>query len=439
MSRRTPVVDVLLWATVFSITFAKVRWPVGGVDVNLSDIAATLCVLAFLVSRIRRRDWRLPRASLVVAAFFAAFLVVYLIGYFNLETSADRDLFAKGMAKFAVHFAFLLVAVVHLARRTERFYWQTLGWFVAGIAVNSAYGLLELGYAEATGGELDQLVLTPLVGETTGGINYFGSVNGTAVYRTNALTLDPNHLAIMLLVPLLVLLPIYLRVERGNALRTLLAFLLGFLFVVELATLSRSGLLGLTVGLAVLAPVYWRLVLTVRFLVPLGAVLTVVGFVVAQRSELFETVFRARTSLRTSSVHFDFYELVQPAFDLHPVFGRGLNTFAAYFEFLTGRENWGPHSYYVAVLIESGIVGVVLFVGFIAYVLHRLGALRRLGRTLAGAGDAAATHVRPLAWGLTGALAGTLAANAFYLTMQMYYFFIFLMLALAAPIVFARR
>ena len=37
----------------------------------------------------------------------------------------------------------------------------------------------------------------------------------------------------------------------------------------------------------------------------------------------------------------------------------------------------------------------------------------------------------------TAALAGTLAANAFYLTMQMYYFYAFVALALAIPAVFA--
>ena len=42
-------------------------------------------------------------------------------------------------------------------------------------------------------------------------------------------------------------------------------------------------------------------------------------------------------------------------------------------------------------------------------------------------------HVRPLAWGLTAALAGTMAANFFYLTMQFYYFFGFVALALALP------
>ena len=41
-------------------------------------------------------------------------------------------------------------------------------------------------------------------------------------------------------------------------------------------------------------------------------------------------------------------------------------------------------------------------------------------------------------WGLTAALAGTLASNIFYLTMQMYYFTVFAALVVAAPVVFSR-
>ena len=40
---------------------------------------------------------------------------------------------------------------------------------------------------------------------------------------------------------------------------------------------------------------------------------------------------------------------------------------------------------------------------------------------------------------MTAALAGTMAANVFYLTMSFYYFYFFAMLALAVPIVFGRR
>ena len=65
-------------------------------------------------------------------------------------------------------------------------------------------------------------------------------------------------------------------------------------------------------------------------------------------------------------------------------------------------------------------------------------AARALGRALAAARDPLAPRVRPLAWGCTAALAGTLASNAFYLTMQFYYFYAFAVLVLALPIVFGR-
>jgi len=441
MSRRAPLVDALLLATVFAVTFANVRWVVGGVDVNVSDVTASLFLVAFALSRLERHDWGFPRTSATLAVFFAAFTLAYLVGFFNLQTTDDRDLFAKGIAKFAIHFVFLVAAVAHLARRSESFYWRTLGAFTAGIAVNAAYGLLELVIAETTGGNLDKAVLGAVGAYQRGGINVFGAVGGESVYRTNALTLDPNHLGIMLLVPLLALLPVYLRLERGHRLRAPLAALLAFLLLIELATLSRSGLLGLAVGLSVLALPYRRLLLKPRLLLPLVGLSGLVAAIVTQRSDFFETVLRARATFGGGStrVHLEIYDLLPPALDAHPLFGLGVNTFSSYYEFVTGKTNFGPHSYYVALLTETGIVGGLLFLCYLVYLFQRLGAFRELGRGLARAGDAAAARVRPLAWGLTAALAGTLAANAFYLTMQMYYFFVFAMLALAAPVVYSRR
>jgi O-antigen ligase len=162
---------------------------------------------------------------------------------------------------------------------------------------------------------------------------------------------------------------------------------------------------------------------------------------VLQRTNFFATVFHARTSVSTGSVrvHIDLYRLVLPAMDAHPLFGLGLNTFSSYYEFVTGLTNWGPHSFYIALLSETGIVGTVLFLLYLVYLFSRLAALREMGRRLAAAGEAGARTVRPLAWGLTAALLGTLAANAFYLTMQFYYFFVLALFVLAAPVVFARR
>ncbi len=438
---RTRVADALLLANVFTITWAQVRWAAGGADVNISDVTAAVFLVAYAATCAGRADWRFPRSVGVLLLFFALFSIVYLMAFFNLETLADRELFAKGIVKFALHFLFLVCAVAHLAERSEAMYWRTLGWFVGGMVANGLYGLLELAVAEGSGRNLDQTVLSPIGAYQRGGINVYGAVNGSTVYRTNALTLDPNHLGIMLIVPLLILLPIYLRLERGHRMRVPLALVLAFLAFVELATLSRSGLLGLAVGLVVLAIPYRRYIFTARFLVPLALLLGVIAVIIAQRTSFFETVFRARTTVGGGStrVHLELYELLPPVIGDHPLFGLGINTFSSYYEFVTGLSNWGPHSYYVALLTETGIVGTVLFLAYLVYLFRRLGALRRLGRALASAGDAAAARVRPLGWGLTAALVGTLVANAFYLTMQMYYFFVLALLVLAAPLVFGRR
>src|SRR2546423_14995947 len=123
----------------------------------------------------------------------------------------------------------------------------------------------------------------------------------------------------------------------------------------------------------------------------------------------------------------------------HPLFGLGLNNFSVYYDFVTGQTNRGPHSFYVALIVETGLVGTLVFALFLRYLFVRLRAARRLGRALAAARDPLAARLRPPAWGLTATLAGTMAANAFYLTMQFYYFYFVAILWLAPPGVFRRE
>jgi O-antigen ligase len=333
-----------------------------------------------------------------------------------------------------LHFLFLVVGIAYLARRSERFYWTTLAVFLAGFVANAGYGIVQLGTAEVLGINLDQSVLSPITGGASQ-INIYGAIEGASVFRPNALTGDPNHLGIELVVPLLMLAPIYLRLERGNRLKLPLACVLAFLLVVELATLSRSGLLGLGVGLLVLVVPYRHRLATPEFLLPLGAVAGVIAVVLAARWEFFLQVLRSRvdTGANGTSTHFDVYGFIPDVLSSHPLFGLGLNNFSVYYEFVTGRTNFGPHSFYVATLVETGLVGTALFAAFLVYLFRRLGRLRAIGRTLGS------PRIRPLAWGMTAALVGTIAANAFYLTMSFYYFFAFALLALAAPIVFSRR
>jgi O-antigen ligase len=436
--RESRLVPFFFLAAAFCCTFAKVQWNVAG-SVFLADLTALGFLFFYALDRLGRRGGPAPRTAAVLLGFAAAFLLVYLIGFFNLETGQALDQFGKGIVKWLLHFAFLVVGVIYLARKPRAFYWRTLAWFLGGIAVNGAYGVLQLLAAQA-GHNLDSLVLEPLT-RGASQINVYGAVNGSSVYRPNALTGDPNHLGIELVLPILILVPIYLRLERGHRLRTPLAVLIGFLLLVELATLSRSGVLGLAVGALVLLVPYRHLLFSRLALLPLALVALPVAFEVYRRRHFFDVVLRSRlqTGGRSTTAHFGVYDFVPQVLHQHPLFGLGFNNFSVYYEFVTGKTNWGPHSYYVALLVEGGLVGTVLFAVFLWYLFARLGVARRLGRALAVAGDPLAARVRPLAWGMTAALVATMAANVFYLTMSFLYFYVFAMLALALPAVFSRR
>ncbi|HEY2541590.1 MAG TPA: O-antigen ligase family protein [Gaiellaceae bacterium] len=425
---RTRVTDVFFFATFFVATFEKVHWNIAG-NVSVSDIFAILFLVAFAAQS--RGPW--PRTAAWIVAFFVALELVYLLGFYNIQTKQAYDQWVKGMVKYAIHWVFLICAVTFLVRRGQHFYWRALGWFTAGLLANAVYGVLQLLSARA-GHNLDHTVLGPLTGGASS-INIYGSVNGASVYRPNALTGDPNHLGIMLDVPILALTPLYLRLERGHRLRWPLGLTLGFLLLVLLATLSRSGALGLIVGLLILAIPYRRFLWSRALLVPLALVALVLAYVANSRRHFFSVVIASRlqTGGKSTSAHFAVYDFVPQVLHTNPLLGLGLNTFSVYYEFVTGKTNWGPHSYLVALVVETGLVGALLFVVFLRYVFLRLRAARVLGRVRAD------RRVLPLAWGMTAALAGTMAANFFYLTMQFYYFYAFVALALALPVVFAKR
>jgi O-antigen ligase len=240
--------------------------------------------------------------------------------------------------------------------------------------------------------------------------------------------------------PILILAPIYLRLERRHRLRLPLGILIGFLLLAELATLSRSGMLGLAVGGLVLLVPYRHLLLSRAAVLPLALVAIPVAYEVYRRRHFFDVVIRSRlqTGGRSTNAHFGVYDFIPQVLHQHPLFGLGFNNFSVYYEFVTGKTNWGPHSYYVALLVEGGVVGTALFAVFLWYLFARLGVARKLGRALAAAGDPLAARLRPLAWGMTAALVGTMAANVFYLTMSFLYFYVFAMLVLATPAVFSK-
>ena len=117
-----------------------VQWNVAGA-VGIADVLTVMFLVAFAL------EWgrpRFPRTTVTVLAIFAALLVIYLIGFFNIETKQSLDQWGKGMVKFVLHFLFLGAGVAYLSRRSTLFYWKAVGALTVGLVVNGVYGVLQL-------------------------------------------------------------------------------------------------------------------------------------------------------------------------------------------------------------------------------------------------------------------------------------------------------
>ncbi len=210
--------DWLLLLTLSVLTFEKIRWETSLVTLTWTNLLATAFVVAFVVDRLRRRDLLFHPAAITLAGFMLAFGAVYLAGYFDLTDRAALSYWLKGIGTWGIHFTYLILGVAHLVRRGRPLFVRAIVAFTAGLVVNCVYGVIQLTLAIAAGINLDRLVVGPLTAGQggVGGINVFGTVSGSQnVYRINALTGDPNHLGVMLCVPLMVLLPYYLGDRHG--------------------------------------------------------------------------------------------------------------------------------------------------------------------------------------------------------------------------------
>jgi len=419
--------DRLLLATLAVLTFEKVRWNTPGVTLTLTNLLAVAFVACFVVDRVRRRDTTVTPAAMTLLGFMATFGVVYLAGYFDLQNQDALTFWLKGIGSWLVHFSFLVCGVAHVARRGRPLFMSGIRWFTAGAVVNCVYGVAQLGLQVVAAVSLAHVFARVTATPTTAaGINVLGRVGSHNVYRVTGLTTDPNHLGVMLCAPLLILLPYYL---HDRPARRRLGLLLLGIFVVQILTLSRSAALGDIAGLLVLLPLARSSLPRPRVLaLSIGLPLLALA-VVYREIHLVHTVISARLSTSSSGVatHLQFYQLVPPALDPNPLFGMGFNTFAVFYQFITGESNYGPHSAWVAILVETGIVGLAVYLAYFAYLVASAARIR-----LTADGD-----MSRLGLGMTAALIGTAVANISYLTMSFDYFFALALLAVAGSAIFA--
>ncbi len=404
MPRARRAADLLLLAVLVTATWHRVAWQPFG-RVTLADLLAPLFIAAVALTRPR-----IPREARTLMLIGAGLLAVYLAG---AVFTADRGQLAKGLVIWALWFAVAIAAVVHLSGRGPAFYRRALTAFIAGFCVNALYGVVQYVLGTRFDVNLDRYLIDPFFpGSASSGLNLYATVavtqpDGTVirepVYRITALTNDPNHIGVMLAIPIVIVLALATEAVRKRALA--LACLAVALTGVLALSQSRSGLVGLAAGLLFLACTLRTRLVRGPLAYPALAALVVGAVVILTRLDYWRGVLSKRLNPDTpgSSIHTRIYDTIPDVLGNHPLFGLGLNTFARYYEGVSGRVGFGPHSLYVQALTETGLlgaIGVVILLAFTGRCLYRAWA----------AGDHA------IAAGLGAAIVATLAANVFYLT-----------------------
>ena len=102
-----------------------------------------------------------------------------------------------------------------------------------------------------------------------------------------------------------------------------------------------------------------------------AAVALLLAYVLYSRWHYFSVVLRSRvqTGGASSSAHFAVYDFIPQIIHSHPLLGLGLNTFSVYYEFVTGKTNWGPHSFWVALDRRDGARRPAALLVFLRYVV----------------------------------------------------------------------
>jgi O-antigen ligase len=409
----TRLVDALLITTTVTLPLTKFYFEFGG-KLVLSNLLGLLFVAAYLVcGGISSRAWS-TRHMVVLAWFMGATTLIAAAGFVGIDEPVARSQFYKGFATWVIHVSFLMCAAARFTEAGMQLVEKTLRWFVFGALISAAWGVMQL-VGVKIGADIDRMFIAPLpfAAEGNGNVQYYGG----GLWRVTGLTLDSNHLGVISTAPLMIVLAWWRGWQRWAA--------AALLTIAMVFTLSRSAVLGIVAGAFVIAWQYRDRLLSARVIAgvlgSVAAAVVAIALLVALAPGVAQSLIFGRLDVggNGAQTHLGLYALVPGLLAKAPLFGNGLNSFALLFADINGgREAFGPHSHYIHLLVETGLLGFTMFAAFAVWMFS--GLLR---------------IVSPATTALAAALAALLAGNVFYLTTQLLYVELLFAAAVVLPAV----
>jgi hypothetical protein len=372
---------VMLWLTPFDLIELSIPTPI---DMKLDRLVLPLLVVVWLLAlaagALARPRPRITPVHVAVGAFVAiAFLSVTLNAQY-LNQIAELTLTLKRLPLLLAYVTFFLIVSTSI-RPTEVQAFLTL---TVALALIVALGIV-WEYRFSTNLfrlAVDKLFPSPLM--LTGGVQSLGldSLGRRGIVGPTLVGLEAVAI-LSLALPIVIL---RLSASRGRR-RLLYAVASGVLIAGMLATERKSGLVAPAAVVLTLLIFRRREMLS---LAPLGAIIALAVTVISPgvvRGVIGQFTRSDRGSVATTSDRVADYDAVRPDVWTHLLFGRGYGSY--------GHETYRMlDSEILARAIETGVLGVLAFVGIAATVV--LATRRTVARRGSAFGDQA----------LVGAVAG---------------------------------
>ncbi|BDY04922.1 O-antigen ligase family protein [Ferrimonas sp. YFM] len=394
-----PLVLALGWAAAFGMLL-------------MARLPIVLCLAFVLFSTFRLHELDPRLLSLRLPQLLAMASLAVLLWQLVVVKSARTTLYREGWLLLGL-FGVTTVGMVLATNSGLAFGYWSGNWIKVVIMCLAISWLLKDRSQMALAGWL--IILS---GALVAAVALYNSANGLQVVEGTRVTIgrswgsmlgDPNDLALVLLLPVSFALNRALTPLPGRAVAMVV---LVALILALLATQSRGGLLGLCAisGCSVL--LRYRLPKWVWLLAPVALLLLMSLAGINER----QSGGAAESGIDESAMGRLYAWQAAISMGLsHPLFGVGLDNFYSNYFFHSPHwdgRNHAVHSSWFQVLAEAGVLGLLLFVGFVAGLIQRA---RRLRRLLAEGGDAdALSWASALYSGLIGfAVSATFLTQAF--------------------------
>ncbi len=407
----------LILLIIYTAPLERIRWDVGFALRPVMIISLILFYLLIIKYSLQREIINLETRKLL-----SVLLILIFIFVFSLLITIDPH---KGMRVIILYITLFLLffLIVQEIKNKERLCYFLKHYMFIGLLL-SLFGLAQfVGYFFRF--DPDALLFKGI--EPSSFKIPLGPLKALS-YRINSLFNDSNNFAGYLNSVFPLFLAGMFNYFKFKSKKQLLIFGLSAFFVglALFLTLSRSGWMGMFFGLLTLLIDRRRQIFNRRNLKYLIGISLILFFLIYPFLNILTYTVELRLEEKNSKgIHIYVAKSAWSMFLNNPLLGVGIGNFGEHYGryYRPGHEYYNPHSAFLAILSEVGLIGFLFYMLFYYYVLKQILIFKKRGK---------GTEYEYLGSGLLAGFVGLMVANIFYQNYTFQFFYVFLAIAFAS-------